>query len=126
VTAARDRLRPGEIVDGGDFEYTGDLTVVGGASETDTRPERKVLRPPGAARVRGRTLLVGDSFTESWMHLIRPYFERLRRVSWDGTDKRAIAAAIRHSDTVVLETVERAVNVRASDGRVVFLTRALR
>jgi alginate O-acetyltransferase complex protein AlgJ len=121
------RVEPSEVVDPGRAQYTGDLTTLLGAPEQDSKAQRTVRRKPTAARVPGRTLLVGDSFSEAPIPLLRPYFADLRIVPWVGTRPRRIAAEIERADTVILETVEREIAFRASDaGPVQPVLRALR
>jgi alginate O-acetyltransferase complex protein AlgJ len=109
----RVRPRPGEIVDLGRVEYTGDLTALLGAPETDTRAHREVRRDPAAPRVPGRTVLVGDSYSDAAIPQLTPYFDDLQVLSWVNTPLPRLADEIRQADTVVLETVEREFTYRA-------------
>lgn len=99
------RLKSSEIAYRGAVDYTGDLSVAGGASGTDTRDEYGIERPPGAPRVPGRTLLICDSFAYKWMRLFRAYFEDVRYTYWTG-DPKLVIDAIRRSDTVIFEANE--------------------
>jgi alginate O-acetyltransferase complex protein AlgJ len=112
------RLKPSEIVDRGTVSYVGNLTVVDGRGETDTRQEYGIRRAPDAPLVPGRTLIVGDSFAYKWMRLFRPYFENLREVSWYKGASR-IAEEIRQADTVIIESEEISTKTQAGDNEVV-------
>lgn len=110
------RLDRSEIVGRGSERYTGDLSIVGGRPETDTRMEYDVVRPLSAPRVPGRTLLVCDSFAYRWLRLFKPYFEDVRYISWY-EDDRKILAAIRRSDRVIIEANELLLKGQATDGQ---------
>jgi alginate O-acetyltransferase complex protein AlgJ len=107
------RLRPDEIVDPGRAEYTGDLTALLGAPETDTQARREIRRAAQAPRIPGRTVLVGDSYSEAPLPQLTPYFDDLRVLSWVNTPAAQMADEIEQADTVVLETVERELTYRA-------------
>jgi alginate O-acetyltransferase complex protein AlgJ len=100
------RLDPSEIVDRGMVPYKGDLTIVRGRFESDERREYAIERAPGAPRVPGRTLLICDSFAGKWLRLLRPYFEHLRMATFSGSGGTETIAAIRRSDTVIVESME--------------------
>jgi hypothetical protein len=121
------RVSPGEITDPGRASYQGDLTVLIGNPENDTRAERAVTRAAGAPRVPGRTVLVGDSFSNAPIGQLRSYFAEVAHVLWVGTPIDELAGRIAGADTVILETVERELSFRAADdGPVPKLQRALR
>jgi alginate O-acetyltransferase complex protein AlgJ len=119
------RMRAGEIVDPGRAAYQGDLTVLLGTPEADTRAEREIRRAAAAPRVPGRTLLVGDSFGDAPLGPLRAYFGQLDHALLVVTPLRRIAAQVEAADTVILETVERDFTFRASDGGVVEALRAV-
>jgi len=99
------RLQPQDVVARGSTSYKGDLSVVGGSSETDVRREYDVVRPADAPRLPGRTLVIGDSFAYRWIRLFKPYFESVRYVRW--YDSAAwIADAVQRSDRVIVEANE--------------------
>lgn len=106
-------VRSDEIVDPGRAEYTGDLTGLLGAPETDTQARRDVRRAAGAPRIPGRTVLVGDSYSDAPLPQLTPYFEDLRVLSWVNTPPAQMADEIGRADTVILETVERELTYRA-------------
>lgn len=108
-------VRPGELVDPGRVEYKGDLAALLGAPETDTHAQRQVVRDDAAPRIPGRTVLVGDSYSDAPVPQLMPYFENLQVLSWVNTPMPQIARQIRHADTVVLETVEREFTYRAAE-----------
>ena len=107
------RVRAGEVVDPGRAEYTGDLTGLLGAPETDTLARREIHRPAGAPRIAGRTVLVGDSYSDAPLPQLAPYFEDLHVLSWVNTPPAQMAEEIERADTVILETVEREFTFRA-------------
>jgi alginate O-acetyltransferase complex protein AlgJ len=109
------RLRESEIVDPGRTEYTGDLTNLLGAPETDTQAQRTIQRAAGAKVIPGRTLMIGDSYSQGPAPQLAPYFEDLRGAAWVGTPPAKLAREIRAADLVLLETVERELTHRAVD-----------
>ena len=109
------RVRPDEIVPADPITYTGDLTNQLGEAEADETAHLVISRKKGAARVPGRTVIVGDSFAKAPRRLLVPYFEDLRLVSWDGPQGLArVAREIAAADTVLFETVERSFADRAA------------
>jgi alginate O-acetyltransferase complex protein AlgJ len=108
------KVRAGEVVDPGRAEYVGDLTRLLGAPETDTQARREIRREPTAPRVPGRTVLVGDSYSDAPVPQLTPYFDDLRVLSWVNTPAREVARAVARADTVLLETVEREFTYRAA------------
>jgi alginate O-acetyltransferase complex protein AlgJ len=107
-------VRPGEIVKER-TEYTGDLTNLSGSPETDTSPAWTIRRGRKARTVRGRALFVYDSYGTAMLDALQAYAPGLAEVQWFDTPPAALIAAIRQAETVILETVEREVNFRASD-----------
>ena len=95
--------------------YQGDLTGLLGAPEKDTTPSRKLVRAPGAPVVPGRTLFLYDSFGIAAIDHLRPYFANLDPYLWVGSTAEERIARIKAADTVVLESVEREMDWRASD-----------
>jgi alginate O-acetyltransferase complex protein AlgJ len=96
-------------------DYNGDLSTLNGTPETDRAPAWSIRRRPSAAQRPGRTLFVYDSYGTAMQDALTPYFRSLTLLQWYNTPPAAIIAAIKAADTVVLETVEREVNYRASD-----------
>ena len=109
------RLRPSEIVDPGPGKYTGDLTTLVGAAEEDRTPGRNIRRAPGARRVPGRTLYVYDSYGDTALSQLAPYFANFHAVNWSQILAPGVAEEVARSDTVIFETVEREFYYRASD-----------
>lgn len=113
------RVLSSEIISKRPIRWAGDLDGLLGASEVEVAPVRVIRRAPGAPVVPGPTLLLGDSYSEGAMAEIRPYFASLQRLSWDNSTPGQIARAIAGARTVVLETVEREFDYRASaDGMI--------
>jgi alginate O-acetyltransferase complex protein AlgJ len=108
------RLRPSEIVDAGPAIYTGDLTTLVGAEEQDRTPARNVRRAPGARRVPGRTLFLQDSYGDTALSQLAPYFANLHAIGWF-LPAPGVAEEVARSDTVIFETVEREFYYRAFD-----------
>jgi hypothetical protein len=100
------RMRPSDIAYRGEVSYLGDLAVVAGRSDRDLRAEYGIDRSPGAPRVPGRTLLICDSFAGEWLRLFKPYFEDVEMHVLTGNAVPETVAAIKRSDTVILESVE--------------------
>lgn len=98
-------------------DYVGDLTVLENDTTKDTRPTITIQRAPGAARVPGTTVLLGDSFGTRALDLLKPYFARLETVQWDGAADIVRLDAIQRADTVILETVERYFTARTGEVR---------
>lgn len=125
--------------------YTGDLTNLSGAPEEDTsaawsirRPGlpaavdseqrwepgglgRRLRRGPGGPpMLEGRTLFVSDSFGVAMQDALSAYTRSLSVLLWyGGQAPAATIAAIEQADTVILETAERDLNFKASDGGIV-------
>ncbi len=119
------RIEPGEIVDPGRAKYQGDLTVLLGQPEQDTRAERKIRRAPSAPRVPGRTLLLGDSYGNAPLGLLHEYFGELDTALLVVAPLPRIAKQVEAADTVIIETIERDFTFRASDGGVVLPLRSV-
>jgi alginate O-acetyltransferase complex protein AlgJ len=113
------RMGPREIVDKGSAHYQGDLTVLIGAPEPDTRADREIRRVPSARRVPGRAVLVGDSFSHAPIGQLIQYFEKIEQTLWVTTPVPEIAESIAKSDRVVVQTVEREFVDRGSAAGVV-------
>jgi alginate O-acetyltransferase complex protein AlgJ len=95
----------GEAVDTGPAPHTGDLTALIGAPQTETAPTRAIRRAAGAPVIGGRSLLIGDSFSDAASPLLAPYFADLRHVNWDDRPGDIITQ-LNAAQTVVLEVVE--------------------
>ena len=108
------RMRDDEIVKGR-AEYNGDLSNLLGAFEVDHAPRWTIRRAAGAPRLPGRTLVVYDSYGAVMLGALRQYLRSPSFVQWFDTPPAQLIAAIARADTVLLQTVEREVNYRASD-----------
>jgi alginate O-acetyltransferase complex protein AlgJ len=109
------RLRDDEILKGHN-RYQGDLTILLGAPEEAGRPERVVARKPTARKAPGRTLLIGDSYSDAAQSQLAPFFADFHVVLWVGTPARTIADEVAAADTVIFESVEREFVARATPG----------
>jgi hypothetical protein len=109
------RARPGEIAPGPEQEYTGDLTVLLGTSETDTTPSRVVRRRAGAPVLPGTTLLLQDSFGNALKPILAPYAKTLATGLWVNLGVDQMWDMINKADSVVLQIVERELNPPLSD-----------
>lgn len=110
----RVRMRDDEIVKGRE-DYGGDLANLSGAPKTDKAPRWTIRRQRGAPQVPGRTLFLHDSYGTAMQDALVRYLRDPALLEWYGSSPATLIAAIRRADTVVLETVEREVNYRASD-----------
>ncbi len=141
VEAIAPELWNGEDVENlGRSREVGDLTNMMGTPAAESLPSRAVVRPgveevhrrdvtmTGAsptvhsaqisegkrALLPGQTLFVHDSFGERTLPSLRQFFEQLITIQWFNAGRPDMIKAIESSDTVILETVERAMHFRAS------------
>jgi hypothetical protein len=106
----------------GEKTYLGDLTVIEDKPQLDRQVDvTKLVRPRGAAKVPGSTLLIVDSFGLKSLDVLRPFFDDLVVSQWDafngsgrGRSAPDRALDIARSDTVVIETGERFYVTRAA------------
>jgi SGNH hydrolase-like domain, acetyltransferase AlgX len=77
-----------------------------GVLKANPRPVSWVTRPSDGL-VQGRTLLLGDSFTNAALASLQPLFADGRFVSVGRFPERLIVGEIESSDTVVIEVVQR-------------------
>ena len=110
----RVRMRDDEIVRGR-TEYSGDLSNLSGAPQVDTAPKWTIQRSARAPLVPGRTLFVHDSYGTAMQDALVSYLRDPVLLEWYNSSPDALIDAIRGADTIVLETVEREINYRASD-----------
>jgi alginate O-acetyltransferase complex protein AlgJ len=108
------RLRPDEIVRGR-ARYTGDLTNISGAPESDTSPDWTIRRRASAPTIHRRVLFVHDSYGSAMLDGLQAYAPGLTQLEWVAVTNPQLIAAIRSADIVILETVERELTFRASD-----------
>jgi hypothetical protein len=109
------RVLPTDVVSSGRIHYSGDLPILIGQKLGEDAPTREIRRSPGAPKVPGRTVLVGDSYAEVAQSQLVPYLSSLRLLYWDDDTARQIADGIANSRDVILETVEREFDFRASN-----------
>ena len=119
------RVRPQEIVAGPPRRYQGDLTNLRGVPETDTTPTRLVRRRPGAEKLPGRTLVIGDSFVPYLADVLRPYAEELRVIEWPATPVEQLKLEIEAARRVVIEIADREVASLFGDSKTALFTRLL-
>jgi hypothetical protein len=109
------RVKPDEIVKGPNEKYTGDLLGLLGQSGSEIAPTASIRRAPGAPVIGGRSVVVGDSYAETALGDLTPYFASLNLLLWVNDTPATIVNGIASSRTVVLQTVEREFDYRASN-----------
>jgi hypothetical protein len=109
------RVLPTDVVTGAPGPHPGDLMGLLGQSGTEIAPSRSVNRAPGATVIPGNTVLVGDSYADVSMFELTPYFHSISLQEWVNNPPQQIADAIAASRNVILETVEREFDYRATD-----------
>jgi alginate O-acetyltransferase complex protein AlgJ len=108
---------PSEIAPARHFRFGGDLDNLLGVSLTEIAPGVGIQRAPGAPVITAPAVIVGDSYADVSMPEIAPYFGALKPLEyWVENTPQQIATAIASSRDVVLETVEREFDFRATDG----------
>jgi alginate O-acetyltransferase complex protein AlgJ len=96
-----------------------DLANLLGQPRSVAAPRLAVVRAAGAPTLPGQTLLIEDSYGQVAEDQFRPYAEHLRIETWPETPPEELIAAMREADTVILESVERELDYRASDAGIV-------
>jgi alginate O-acetyltransferase complex protein AlgJ len=109
------RVKPSEIVDTGPRKYSGDLLVLLGQSGSEIAPTRAIRRAPGAPVVPGKTVLWGDSYAEDTFGQLKPYFASITMLPYTLDAWHQLPQTIIGAKTVVIETVEREFDYRATD-----------
>jgi SGNH hydrolase-like domain, acetyltransferase AlgX len=109
------RVLPSEILPFGTMRYSGDLLGLLGASGSEIAPTTGIRRRPGAPVVPGTSIVIGDSYADVAMSEVAPYFASINLLEWAEQSPQQIADGIAASRNVVLETVEREFDWRASD-----------
>lgn len=112
---SRVRMQPGELRAAPAQTYTGDLTVLLGAPETDTTAHRVVRRDARAPVLPGTTLMFPDSFANVLGPLLAPYVRTLNSELWDNHGPDAMWEMIGSADRVIIEIVERELNPPLAD-----------
>jgi hypothetical protein len=120
------RVGPGELVPGR-ARYVSDLSQFEGKTSYDTTATLKIRRegaqepfvhpfgsstvstmpPSRVPTIRGTTLMVGDSFGDAPLEMLRHYASPLINVNWTNLAPAAFVRLVAHADTVILEAVER-------------------
>jgi hypothetical protein len=68
----------------------------------------------------GRTVFVDDSYGEAMLDALQSYTHQLSVVQWYvDLPPASLIASIKQADNVVLESIERDINYKASDGAIV-------
>jgi len=111
----RVRVQPSEIVNTGNARFSGDLLVLLGQSGSELAPTRAIRRAPGAPVVPGRTVMIGDSCARTGFAQVHPYFSSISLIEWTESTLKQQIDGIVGARNVVLETVEREVDFRASN-----------
>ena len=108
------RVQHSEVVSTGYSRYTGDLLGLLGQSGSEMAPSVTIKRAPGAPTIAAPTLLLGDSYQDAAIPEMTPYFQRLTVLNWNEATTAQQAAAIVAAHDVVLQTVEREFDYRAT------------
>ncbi|MGH2915959.1 MAG: alginate O-acetyltransferase AlgX-related protein [Solirubrobacteraceae bacterium] len=108
------RMRHSEIVDSGYSKYSGDLLGLLGQTGSEMAPSVAIHRAPGAPVIAAPTLVLGDSYEDAAIPEMAPFFARLRSLNFNEANAAAQAKAIAAAHDVVLETVEREFDYRAT------------
>jgi alginate O-acetyltransferase complex protein AlgJ len=108
------RVAPSEIVHGPDAPWVGDLLALLGQSGHEEAPTRSISRRPSAPKITAPTLLIGDSYADAPLPQMQHYFSHLSYINWNDSTPAKEAQAIFTARYVILETVEREFDYRAS------------
>lgn len=108
------RVLPSEILDTGSVRYGGDLLSLLGESGSEIAPTRAIRRAPGASVVNQPTALIGDSYSDAPVVFLRDYIPQINVLNWNDNSAEEIAQVIAAGPDVILETVEREFDYRAS------------
>jgi hypothetical protein len=108
------RMLPGEVIDTGPVRFGGDLLSLLGESGSEIAPTRSIRRAPGAPVLDTPTALIGDSYSDTPVVFLREYIPQINVLNWNNNTAAQEAQAIAASPDVILETVEREFDYRAS------------
>jgi alginate O-acetyltransferase complex protein AlgJ len=108
------RMLPGEVIDTGPVHFGGDLLSLLGESGSEIAPTRSIRRAPGAPVLGTPTALIGDSYSDTPVVFLHDYIRQITVLNWNNNSAEQIAQAIAASPDVILETVEREFDYRAS------------
>jgi hypothetical protein len=109
------RVQPGEVINTGPKKYSGDLLTLLGQPGSEIAPTRAIQRAPGAPVVPGKTILWGDSYAEDTIGQLKPYFASLSMLPYTIPVWQQLPQTLISAKTVVIETVEREFDYRATD-----------
>ena len=112
------RVLPGEIRSTGAGHYGGDLTgLLGAAPATGLIAGRSIARAAGAPRITGSAAVIGDSYADSALPQLQPYFvSPIDSLQWVTNTTPQLVAGIVRAHLVILETVEREFDYRTTNG----------
>lgn len=108
------RVEPSEIVPGPNSPYTGDLLGLLGQTGSEIAPSLNIRRRADAPGIAAPTALIGDSYMDGALPQMQAYFASLTPMNWNESTPQQQAAAIIAAHDVILETVEREFDYRAS------------
>lgn len=108
------RVEHSEVVSTGYSRYSGDLLSLLGQSGSEMAPSVAIKRAPGAPTIATPTLVLGDSYEDAAMPEMTPYFQHLAALNFNNATADQQVAAIVAAHNVVLETVEREFDYRAT------------
>lgn len=113
--STRVTVLPSEIVKMPWGRFSGDLLGLLGEPGSEMAPSWSVRRAPGAPTVAGSTVIVGDSYVDSPLPELRPYFSSpIDFLQWVENRPQEIADGIASARNVILDTVEREFDYRAT------------
>jgi hypothetical protein len=115
LLSATVRLLPSDVVTEPAGRHSGDLLGLLGQTGSEIAPSRRISRARGAPVVPGQTVVVGDSYVDVSMFELTPYFHSITLLEWTQDTPAQIANAIAGARNVILETVEREFDYRATD-----------
>jgi alginate O-acetyltransferase complex protein AlgJ len=108
------RMLPSEVIDTGPIRFGGDLLSLLGESGSEIAPTRSIRRIPGAPVLGTPTAFIGDSYGDTPIVFLRDYIKQIDVLNWNDSSAEQIAQEIATSPDVILETVEREFDYRAS------------
>jgi hypothetical protein len=108
------RMLPSEVIDTGPVRFGGDLLSLLGESGSEIAPTRSIRRIPGTPVLDTPTAFIGDSYGDTPIVFLRDYIKQIDVLNWNDSSAEQIAQEIATSPDVILETVEREFDYRAS------------
>ena len=73
----------------------------------DGTVELSIVAPTDAPMIHGTTLVLGDSFGDAPLAMLRHYTDRMVNAHWQEKTPAELLPLIKQADTVILEAVER-------------------